>query len=515
MRPKTYIGLNGLPLSGFDFVVAERPKYIPGSGPPLAPISAIPVHDRDGFIINKVQFQKQLRYLVGYEDQPHLRVSVQPQNILDWVSRWALEKWESDSYEAEERRREEEELPAILAKEERRRKRLEAMSRAAKGVDGRKLKRKRIFDDDAPRKTARLRRIRMRSPPKESPPGPLKAAGRRAPGQRHQVEEEEVVFTSPRLSQHSQQQPSLSTPSRRLVNRNLLDSESEEIGSIDTDLALDLQLKGLPSMAQSSRSVSASLDPGEETSTSTRSERDSSPASPLYGQSAVAATSSREALKIYEELERKKNPDAALLSRSPKSPFKRKLYPIFDKPSKPSLSIPLRTQPSPLSVSKMSELEPEPEEESEEEKQDQKQNDEQNKKQDEESSEEPDEGGEESEYEVNAILDEQVRKEDGRRVLYYLINWVGDYANSWEPMENVGDEAIRVYKEKRRRDRIMGIDGTRESSDDGGSFVTPEKPKYGDMHGKAKGTTPAEPHRGRLMYDQNDDEDEVVDQLSY
>ena len=50
-------GLNGLPYRDeayFDFVVAERPRYIPGSGPPLAPISVLPPHDKDSFIIKKV-----------------------------------------------------------------------------------------------------------------------------------------------------------------------------------------------------------------------------------------------------------------------------------------------------------------------------------------------------------------------------------------------------------------------------------------------------------------------------
>jgi hypothetical protein len=54
-------GLNGLPYRDeayFDFVVAERPKYTPGSGPPLAPISVLPPHDKDGYIIKKAFIEK-------------------------------------------------------------------------------------------------------------------------------------------------------------------------------------------------------------------------------------------------------------------------------------------------------------------------------------------------------------------------------------------------------------------------------------------------------------------------
>ena len=50
-------GLNGLPYRDeaySDFVVAERPSYIPGSGPSLAPISVVPPHDKDNVIIIKV-----------------------------------------------------------------------------------------------------------------------------------------------------------------------------------------------------------------------------------------------------------------------------------------------------------------------------------------------------------------------------------------------------------------------------------------------------------------------------
>ena len=39
---------------------------------------------------------------------------------------------------------------------------------------------------------------------------------------------------------------------------------------------------------------------------------------------------------------------------------------------------------------------------------------------------------------TKGILKEQTRKKNGKSVLYYLIEWEGDWYNSWEPAENVG-----------------------------------------------------------------------------
>ena len=67
----------------FDFVVAERAIYFPGSGPPLAPISVMAPHDKDGIIEGRIIIDKVPMYIVTYEQHPYLRVSVKPQNILD------------------------------------------------------------------------------------------------------------------------------------------------------------------------------------------------------------------------------------------------------------------------------------------------------------------------------------------------------------------------------------------------------------------------------------------------
>lgn len=477
MKLKWSAGQAGPPLATvptFDFIIGARPKYIPGSGPPLAPITIMPPHDKDGFIIDKVHFKKQLRYLVGYKHHPQLKVSVQPQNILDWVSRYALEDWESKRYEAEEKRREEEELPAILAKEERRRKRLEAMSRAAQGIDGRKLKRKRPADEyafgtsDRPAKLGRVGR-----PPRTKYMAQSGLAGREQP-------EEEIVFTSPRLTQRSplSQQPSLSTPSRRFTNRTIIEEESNGYDSVDTDMAIDLQL-GLTDTARTPRSSRKSLDrlgEGQTRSLSNFNEADSSNdegrggtpiesnrrPSFLPDHNAVAATSSREALKIYEDLERKNRSSANPLTVDAQSPLKQtpSLFSSYAdyKRSNPTFSTPARSLPlQPRILPKDFQYHPlfDGREDTEE----------------------------ESEYEINKILDQDLRRENGKQVVYYLIDWVGDeYESTWEPAENVSPEAIADFKERLREERTsMRLNG--ESSVDRAHTWLEE---FGTGNGKGK-----------------------------
>ena len=476
----------------FDFVVAERPKYIPGSGPALAPITAMPPRDKDGFIIEKVHFKRQLRYLVGYEEYPQLKVSVQPENILDWVSRYALEEWEAKRYEEEERRREEEELPFILAKEERRRKRLEAMSRAAQGIDGRKLKRKHPTDDFTPAKNGRPAKLGRVGKSPES----ADYCGRHQSAT-HQTDDE-MIFTPLRLSQRFQrsQQPSLSAPSHVFTDAALVDTESNDEGSIDTDMAIDLQL-GITNTAQASRSTSESAnmlrcqtrstsssnaeDPSGEEGQKAASARPKRRASILPGQSAVAATSSREALKIYEDLERKNKSAAKLLQADTQSPLKRKSS-LFSSYAYKHLNYMSNPPEGPTSRSKTVSEEPESNwgQESLE-------NDE-----------------DEIEYEIHQILDEEIRKENGKHVLYYLIDWVGEYDNTWEPAKNVSEAAIADFKEKRRIQRTSRWQSGYAGSDTEGRY-TPAKSRLGE-HDKGTGKA-RKPSRGQVIDDDDQSDD--------
>ena len=75
--------------------------------------------------------------------------------------------------------------------------------------------------------------------------------------------------------------------------------------------------------------------------------------------------------------------------------------------------------------------------------------------------EEAKEGGEievddEPEYEVDAILADEYRMDKKQNpILFYLINWFGDWANIWEPAENVGIDAITEYEDKKAAERGM------------------------------------------------------------
>lgn len=432
----------------FDFIVAPRPKYIPGSGPPLAPITRMPVHDKDGFIIDKVQFKRQLRYLVGYEEYPQLKVSVLPQNILDWVSPFALEDFEAKRYDAEVKRREEEELPALLAQDERRRKRLEAMSRAASGVDGRKIKRKRPTDDYSYGSSGRGGKS-------ERADRSLRASLRGGPSGGDQLDEA-TTYTSPKHSQRSQQsqQPSLSTPTRKYAGIDIMDIDSNDEESLDTDTAIHLQLgadSALPSRSTSEsvdvlglQTRSASVSNPADSSGGERQGRALSPpewhSSVLSGESAVAATSSREALKIYEGIERRKKASATPLISDAQSALNQK----HAMSSFHHYSLPTRSGSKPVLAPSSSNAVPK-------------------QSQPDLGQEDTDSDSEESEYELNQIVDEDVRYDNGKRVLYYLIDWVGNYDNSWEPADNVSHDAIAEYKERMKKKRMaMRMSGSAE-----------------------------------------------------
>jgi hypothetical protein len=110
----------------------------------------------------------------------------------------------------------------------------------------------------------------------------------------------------------------------------------------------------------------------------------------------------------------------------------------------------------------------------------------------------------ESEYELHQILDEQMRRENGKQVLYYLINWVGDYDNTWEPAENVSQDAITDFKERRRRERMsMRLNGSRDSEVERGRTAGRRRNgKNGNGKGKSR-----EQARGQVIDDDDGSDD--------
>ena len=401
----------------FDFVVAERPMYVPGSGPPLAPITVMQKHDKDGVIQGEVKMDNQLRYVVGYEKHPYLRVSVKPQNILDWVSPRTLEDWEFEKTKAEYQADEDELLPKIMAREQRKKLKEEG-GRPSRASDG-------------PKKTWSRKRKR---PPTPEPP--LSShSGRK----RRDVDTEGEAALGISL-----RRPSLSTPVKQRGLADVLnfeDSEEEEDSfAEDTTELIDLQLNGTPTgssklRVEIVRSPTTSPDPQplkskkpqafdrRETKSGSiptasgaggRETRSSSSSHPPSRRDSVAATSSRQARAIYEKLELMSQAKAGSLTEkyaySGKPPTSSQRQAAANASARHKSETPKRKKSAT----------PKPVEE------------------------------DDAEYEVDAIVADAYRKnKKGKLGLWYLIKWVGEWENTWEPAENVGAEAIAEYQAKK------------------------------------------------------------------
>lgn len=112
----------------FKDIVTYRP-YTPGTGPPLRPITLVPVRDstayiRDEFFVPPPLSQdgkKRLQYVVGWSDLPAARLVVDAEHVADYVSPAAYEDWcaaRAAERDEEERRREEEENVRAVAEAE-------------------------------------------------------------------------------------------------------------------------------------------------------------------------------------------------------------------------------------------------------------------------------------------------------------------------------------------------------------------------------------------------------------
>ena len=481
----------------FDFVVAERPKYTPKSGTSLAPISVMPAHDKDGIILNKFQLSGQSQYLIGYEDQPLLRIAVKPQNILNWVSARTFIKFDNDQSQIKERLREENQSPKIIAQEERRRRfkekkdKIELESRG--GVIGRK--RKRSLNPEMPRKLGRPRIYKASLSPTARPSGP---------DRRNVPSKEEIDFVSPR-SRHSQhsQQPSLTTPVRGLAQRLIPDSESEEDESFGNELALERQLNGLNPRSHwlHEHSNDTSTQPGlskpilsrlgsvSKPSYSQTDEKVFQPASPFQ----IAKPSpGRQKSQVHVpnvnlmNFAASKNRGAQAAQEDTETDSKQAVNSVnwsqprfIEKPSpfksvKKAVTLVNSSQADPALRQPGDHVDEHEEEEDEEDEDDvdgESEDDEAEFEADEEDDGEGYDGDQEF-YEVKAIVDDKIEVIGGKRRLFYLIHWKGSWDDTWEPEKNVGAEAVARYRRKQRR---LGLDGANSSES-----AVPPGPKHND-----------------------------------
>lgn len=220
--------------SHFNFKVSERPKYVPGSGPPLAPISLMPPHDKEGIILDLVKVSGSLRYLVGYKDSGS-QVGVKPQKILDWVSSRTLEDWEFQQTNLREKQRLETELPIIEAKEARRRKKLETLAQKQQ-----EKSRAKAFKTPRTRKRKHLIATREEGFSLRQPTSPVIGSFPSDPNHpaKRPRPSEDVSITSPRRRSVYEGQPSLSKPVLDIPEAIAVDTASE-----DDDVALERQLR--------------------------------------------------------------------------------------------------------------------------------------------------------------------------------------------------------------------------------------------------------------------------------
>ena len=498
----------------FDFVVYERPKYVPGSGPPLQPIDVLPANDRDGFIEDYISGSENSlpRYIVGYEDEPQLKVTVRPQNILDWVSARTYENFEHERSLRTAREAEEALLRRIREKDERKELKLKMREEARS--------RGQISRTTTPDKKRRGR-----------PPGSGKKFAvvipspspkrRRLSSEIEATEDEEPTPRVPSFSHPSLSQPSLSTPSRQrgLAEIVIASSETEE-DEVDMEDALNAQIYGSMAAAPShgrildsspgplnlGRSLSQTTSMGEQDSMPSLSDKARQLNAEDYVYNPLHSTGSKKHQRSSDDLPME-NSHKKPRSNSASQPRFINTIDISDDEDTPRAprhtkhSTHAEHDPTTNGVGDAIE----------------------DKNGDVEFPEEP-------EWDVRGILDHQTKRIDGQRVTYYLIDWEGDYDPSWEPAENIDDEMIRDYKrsakyrdmkEKKRsakrlfkfdgagdKDELKGVDNRRGSigyeSDPEALFVGPPEQGHSLQGGADKG---GEVFRGQVGDDGETEED--------
>lgn len=446
--------------SYFDFVVAPRPTYIPNSGPPLAPISGLPIHDKDGIILERVEpYGGPFFYLVGYEAKPQLRIGVKPQNILNWVSPRTFENFELERSRLRDARR------RISTERKIQKRKTQNVSAIKPNLSTKPATKKQREGQILDGQTPGSRPTRSGSVPLVAP---LAGPSRR----RRKPVADQPVFASPTTS-HKSKGPSLTTPVKGLTTTNIMDfNEIDEL--YDTDAAildqLDATCRLSSSRNTSSRSTTtapmpshASCDKPESSSkfgslplepvtgTSFRSgdrQRQAENGASLSNPNPAAHTSSGKVRDVFPGLEHSDKQPRSKSNKESKGQTISQRYSNF-KPASTMLSKSDIRSHFTLGTSASGEhFGPEDEEE-----------------------EDVEDENEYDEWEVDDIIEDAIL--DDRR--WYLVKWVGDWDNTWEPAENIGNEIIQKYdKNKLAKSKKVPLDVTQDvhhHSMDGGGHV--------------------------------------------
>ncbi|KAI9903769.1 hypothetical protein N3K66_000298 [Trichothecium roseum] len=88
--------------------IPQRPRYVPGRGPPLQAVSLVPPADSTAYVVDRILLPptafaadghprpRRMTYLLGWTDLPAARLLVPALRVLDYVSPRALEAYESE-----------------------------------------------------------------------------------------------------------------------------------------------------------------------------------------------------------------------------------------------------------------------------------------------------------------------------------------------------------------------------------------------------------------------------------
>ncbi|KAK1757900.1 hypothetical protein QBC47DRAFT_377236 [Echria macrotheca] len=467
-------------------------RYVPGSGPPLAPISLLPPHDSTAYIIDqyvlppikdtKEDSRRILYYHVGFTDLPTVKIMIPCNKVLDYVSPRELEEWEAKNMDRNEAER------ALILQEKKR------LAGAGK-VPGRVGRPRKVpLQSPAPTVSATEDTIALAKAvagPSLSTPQKRKLLGAF-------VDEEEGGETS-----HVEESDGAGLPGREQSAESDESGMEEEGSEDDMDQERD-SVDQLPSVsfrtsalgqAGSSRASDATPLPTESVQSHSRSSSPprekpsmvalsrsisssiSSTAARLhpawaqaFGRPAEEATQPKSAAKKENGENGVSTPSSAPPRPKPKSlggPSKKALNYSTPKPSSLSQprrssrpSTPRRATPSSATEAVAGQkrdhtAETKPKESPRKTKT-------KGKRKRGKSEPESDEDLEEDVWVVKELLDDRYIRDKGQKVHMYLVRWEGDWPPeqnpTWEPAANIQDENLVVEYRRRKKAGLLKPD---------------------------------------------------------
>ncbi|KAL5345280.1 hypothetical protein ACLOAV_009650 [Pseudogymnoascus australis] len=94
--------------ASFRIEIIPKPIYVGGSGPPMAPITLLPEHDEESWVIAElINYGNEPQYVIHPKDKPVVRKIVKKIDALDWVSPRVVEAFEMEESRRRDAREEE------------------------------------------------------------------------------------------------------------------------------------------------------------------------------------------------------------------------------------------------------------------------------------------------------------------------------------------------------------------------------------------------------------------------